>query len=160
MGTLALQIPIGIAALFLASAASAQDDPEGGRRATILFPQSRILRINWTDVPLHDPAGNVVATMSYSNGRDGTRMIRFIDADGNLINMLGGKSSMVPSSLGGGSNPLRGNPLPDLVEVNPRTGNSAYYSAGSDINYLMKQVDALKLQVRLLTQRINDAASK
>jgi hypothetical protein len=160
MGTFALRISAGIAALFLASAASAQDDQEGGRRSTILFPQSRILRISWTDVPLHDAAGNVVATMSYSNGRDGTRMIRFLDSDGNLINMLGGKSSMAPTSFGGGANPLRGNPLPDLVEVDPRTGNSAYYNAGSDINYLMKQVDALKLQVRLLTQRINDAAGK
>lgn len=159
MGTFALQVPVGIAALLLASAASAQDDQEGGRRTTILFPPGRMLRINWTDVPLHDPAGNVVATMSYSNGRDGTRMIRFLDADGNLINMLGGKSSMAPASSGEGSNPLRGEPLPALVEVQAPNANYRSFGA-SELGYLKEQVEYLKKQVRLLTSRINDAASK
>ena len=159
MGTFALRISVGIAALILASGAAAQDDPQEGRRMIVQFPQSRILRINWTDVPLHDPSGNVVATMSYSNGRDGTRMIRFLDADGNLINMLGGKSSMAPSSSGGGSNPLRGDPLPALVEVQPPNNNYRSYGA-SELGYLKEQVEYLKRQARLLTDRINDAAAR
>ena len=152
MGTLTLRLALGAAALLFASGAPAQD-PRAERAARQL-DQSLAPRPNWTDVAVSDRAGNAVI-IAYSDGRPGFRQIEFRDADGRLINVLGGRAPMAPTSAGEGPSPLQGNPLPPLVELQPPNNRGYMASGGSEMTYLMEQIKHLKEQVKLLTDRVN-----
>ena len=78
MGIFALRIPVGIAALVLASGTSAQINPK------LLYTLER----SSTVVPLYNRAGDVVLYIAYGGGTDGMREVRFVDATGRLINIL------------------------------------------------------------------------
>lgn len=152
MGTLTLRLALGAGAFLFASAAPAQMDPRLERAASQL-DQSLAPRPNWTDVAVRDAAGNAVI-IAYSDGRPGFRQVEFRDADGRLITVLGRRGPMAPTSAGEGQNPVQGNPLPPLVELQPPV-RGYIASGGSEMTYLMEQIKHLKEQVKLLTDRVN-----
>lgn len=148
MGSLTLRLSIGAAALLFASGAPAQVAPRPG----------------WTDVASRDRAGNLVIISYLDVGPPGFRPIEFRDAEGRLINKLGKGAPMAPASSGGSQKPLRGDPIPELSDTSPvylRDFPSGRADAGgrsdtnSELLNLVKRVNALTQQVKLLTNAVN-----
>jgi hypothetical protein len=156
MGTRALRIPIAIAALFLASVAPAQ--PRSGP----WVPKSLY---SYTVVPLYDRAGNVMLYISYADGPDGKREIRFDDGTVRPIIRI-----FPQSPPAGSSNPLFGLSIPPLPDTSPvnvpnlASGRSGLADGRSDTNselrFLVDRVNQLTGQIDKLTRTLNALAAR
>jgi hypothetical protein len=103
-------------------------------------------------IEIRDQFGKVRALMSFSDGEEGKRPITFFDPSGKEIITI---AEPPPPVAVTGANPLSGAQIPDVL--GPDEGKA---DTMDDIQFLKDQIKALKAQVRMLTDRINAAASK